>query len=205
MNATLDFQHIVSKCGHGILTTDLSGKVTHINRAAELILGMDAKALMGQTPPASLFSMAKAAMEAVRSQRGMVSVPGTPKGVPILLTVAPLTENGQVEGSVIGIIEPINAQPVSPEDIQLDQELRQSQALVERLRDQLQQVRSDSVDGVSWNLESQGLVAILEDVEKRVLEKAATHCHSTREMAANLKISQPSIVRRLKKYGISLG
>jgi TyrR family helix-turn-helix protein len=76
---------------------------------------------------------------------------------------------------------------------------------VERLRDQLQQVRSDSVDGVSWNLESQGLVAILEDVEKRVLEKAAANCHSTREMAANLKISQPSIVRRLKKYGISLG
>lgn len=42
----------------------------------------------------------------------------------------------------------------------------------------------------------------LEAVEKHWLQKAHASCHTTYEMAKFLGISQPSVVRKLKKYGI---
>jgi len=44
----------------------------------------------------------------------------------------------------------------------------------------------------------------LDEVEMEILKNAATHCKSTRQMARYLGISQPSIVRKLKKYKIKL-
>ena len=38
------------------------------------------------------------------------------------------------------------------------------------------------------------------DVEKEIIKNAMTRCKSTREMARYLKISQPTVVRKLKKY-----
>ena len=38
------------------------------------------------------------------------------------------------------------------------------------------------------------------DVEKEIIKNAMTQCKSTREMARYLKISQPTVVRKLKKY-----
>ncbi|MBW2614498.1 MAG: Fis family transcriptional regulator, partial [Deltaproteobacteria bacterium] len=43
----------------------------------------------------------------------------------------------------------------------------------------------------------------LQHVERKVLKNALVHCSSTREMAKYLGISQPSVVRKLKKHGIS--
>jgi len=43
----------------------------------------------------------------------------------------------------------------------------------------------------------------LDHVEMKVLKNALTQCGSTREMAKYLGISQPSVVRKLKKHGIS--
>jgi len=43
----------------------------------------------------------------------------------------------------------------------------------------------------------------LQHVERKVLKNAVVHCSSTREMAKYLGISQPSVVRKLKKHGIS--
>jgi transcriptional regulator with PAS, ATPase and Fis domain len=42
-------------------------------------------------------------------------------------------------------------------------------------------------------------------VEKTYLKHAIEHSKTTREMAKLLNISQASIVRRLKKYNLSLG
>ncbi|WP_071393964.1 sigma-54 interaction domain-containing protein [Bacillus tuaregi] len=44
------------------------------------------------------------------------------------------------------------------------------------------------------------LKAALEELEKRLLLKASQHCKSTYEIAKHLGISQPSVVRKLKKY-----
>jgi PAS domain S-box-containing protein len=38
------------------------------------------------------------------------------------------------------------------------------------------------------------------DVEKKIIKNAMTRCKSTREMARYLKISQPTVVRKLKKH-----
>lgn len=38
--------------------------------------------------------------------------------------------------------------------------------------------------------------------EKEILKSAMMHCNSTRELAARLQISQPTIVRKMKKYGL---
>ncbi len=46
------------------------------------------------------------------------------------------------------------------------------------------------------------LHATLEQLEKQLLIKARAHCTTTREMAAHLNISQPSVVRKCKKYGL---
>jgi transcriptional regulator with PAS, ATPase and Fis domain len=43
----------------------------------------------------------------------------------------------------------------------------------------------------------------LEASEKEIFKKAAQNCRTTREIASYLGISQPSVVRRLKKYGLS--
>ena len=44
----------------------------------------------------------------------------------------------------------------------------------------------------------------LDHVEMKVLKNALVHCRSTREMAKYLGISQPSVVRKMKKHGISM-
>ena len=43
---------------------------------------------------------------------------------------------------------------------------------------------------------------ILEETEIRVLKQAQKHCKSTTEMAKYLGVSQPTIVRKLQKYGL---
>jgi PAS domain S-box-containing protein len=48
-----------------------------------------------------------------------------------------------------------------------------------------------------------GLAQNLHTVEKELLKKAANQCRSTRQMAALLGISQPTVVRKLKKHGIA--
>jgi len=42
------------------------------------------------------------------------------------------------------------------------------------------------------------------DVEKEIIKNAMTQCKSTREMARHLKISQPTVVRKLKKHQLYL-
>ena len=39
--------------------------------------------------------------------------------------------------------------------------------------------------------------------EKEILEKALAQCKTTRELARQLGISQPTVVRKLKKYALS--
>ncbi len=47
------------------------------------------------------------------------------------------------------------------------------------------------------------LTVKLKETESRILKTAFMQCKSTREIAKYLGISQPSVVRKLKKYGIS--
>ena len=47
-------------------------------------------------------------------------------------------------------------------------------------------------------------VDTLNRLEKEVLARALSQCRSTRELAARLKTSQPTVVRKLKKHGLSL-
>ncbi|MFC4022229.1 sigma 54-interacting transcriptional regulator [Oceanobacillus longus] len=54
----------------------------------------------------------------------------------------------------------------------------------------------------SLEIEGQTLTHILETVEEKVLINAKNHCKTTTEMAKMLGISQPSVVRKLKKYSI---
>ena len=46
------------------------------------------------------------------------------------------------------------------------------------------------------------LVDMLSALEKEMLKNAMRHCKSTREMASFLNISQPTVVRKLKKHGL---
>jgi DNA-binding NtrC family response regulator len=43
----------------------------------------------------------------------------------------------------------------------------------------------------------------LQDREREILKAALDRCRSTRELAAHLGISQPTVVRKLKKHGLS--
>lgn len=47
-----------------------------------------------------------------------------------------------------------------------------------------------------------GLPGAVMDAEKATLEKAITLCRTTRDLARHLGISQPTVVRKLKKYGL---
>jgi len=46
------------------------------------------------------------------------------------------------------------------------------------------------------------LVDMLSALEKEMLKNAMRHCKSTREMAKFLNISQPTVVRKLKKHSL---
>lgn len=46
------------------------------------------------------------------------------------------------------------------------------------------------------------LSATLNKVEKQLLVEASQHCKTTRQMSTYLNISQPSVVRKLKKHGL---
>ena len=48
--------------------------------------------------------------------------------------------------------------------------------------------------------QGKGMTDQIFDVEKEILQNAMTRCKSTREMARYLKISQPTVVRKLKKH-----
>jgi TyrR family helix-turn-helix protein len=51
---------------------------------------------------------------------------------------------------------------------------------------------------------AQSILAVkLKETESKILKTAFIQCKSTREIAKYLGISQPSVVRKLKKYGIS--
>ena len=52
--------------------------------------------------------------------------------------------------------------------------------------------------------EKNSLTEKIEFVEKEMLVKAANICKTTREAAHFLSISQPSVVRKFKKYGIAM-
>lgn len=49
-------------------------------------------------------------------------------------------------------------------------------------------------------VQDSNLKSILEIVEKWVISEASKQCKSTYELAKYLEISQPSVVRKLKKY-----
>jgi len=39
--------------------------------------------------------------------------------------------------------------------------------------------------------------------EKQIVKRAMTQCRTTRELASYLNVSQATVVRKLKKYGLS--
>lgn len=47
------------------------------------------------------------------------------------------------------------------------------------------------------------LVDVLATLEKAMLKTAKRHCRTTRDMAKFLNISQPSVIRKLKKHRLS--
>ncbi|PPA68933.1 sigma 54-interacting transcriptional regulator [Jeotgalibacillus proteolyticus] len=61
--------------------------------------------------------------------------------------------------------------------------------------------RPDKDEQIGIEIEGQSLPHILEYVEKKVLLNAQKRFKTTTEMAKILGISQPSVVRKLKKYG----
>ncbi|WP_067727005.1 sigma 54-interacting transcriptional regulator [Oceanobacillus damuensis] len=60
----------------------------------------------------------------------------------------------------------------------------------------------DETELVPLEMEGKTLTAILESVEEKVLIHAKKQCKTTTEMAKILGISQPSVVRKLKKYSM---
>jgi DNA-binding NtrC family response regulator len=51
--------------------------------------------------------------------------------------------------------------------------------------------------------EINNLVDVLATLEREMLKTAKRHCRTTRDMAKFLNISQPSVIRKLKKHQLS--
>ena len=48
-----------------------------------------------------------------------------------------------------------------------------------------------------------GLADEVAAYEKQIFKRAMVHCRTTRELASYLNVSQPTIVRKLQKHGLS--
>ena len=87
--------------------------------------------------------------------------------------------------------------------------IRELENTVERL---VVTTKKDSIDiscykRVSCDTSQKGSIGLknmLEQHEKEILEQACKTCSSTRNIAKFLKISQPSVVRKLQKHGIRI-
>lgn len=64
----------------------------------------------------------------------------------------------------------------------------------------LQEVKKDPAPG---GVSRQGLKKEMAGLEKELLKKALRSCRSTREIAAFLEVSQPTVVRKMKRHGLS--
>ena len=63
---------------------------------------------------------------------------------------------------------------------------------------------ASGADGIAVRVSAgDSLKAMLEQYEKEIIEQALTECKTSYELADKLKISQPSVIRRLQKYGLS--
>ena len=51
--------------------------------------------------------------------------------------------------------------------------------------------------------EIHSLTDVLSALEKEMLKNAMRHCRTSREIANFLKISQPTVIRKLKKHNLS--
>jgi DNA-binding NtrC family response regulator len=74
---------------------------------------------------------------------------------------------------------------------------------------QLRTVRTKPVDGNEYSFQTlfertktHGLRAVLEDIEKAVISEAFQKCKNQIECAQTLKLSTPSITRKLKLFGL---
>jgi len=74
-----------------------------------------------------------------------------------------------------------------------------------RLEDLPASYRPAKDEQVGIELEGRSLPHLLDVVEKKVLENAKKRYRTTTEMAERLGISQPSVVRKLKKHAIATG
>jgi PAS domain S-box-containing protein len=81
---------------------------------------------------------------------------------------------------------------VMSENGRLDVSLIQSLDSVEALREDLGQ----------GNGAVESLTEALLSVERKIIKNAIKSCHSTRQLAVKLGISQPTIVRKMKKHGL---
>jgi DNA-binding NtrC family response regulator len=57
---------------------------------------------------------------------------------------------------------------------------------------------------VNWP-EVMSMGQILESVERAVLVEASKNCRNQQEVAEGLDMSQPTVARKLQKYGIVIG
>ena len=63
---------------------------------------------------------------------------------------------------------------------------------------------SEGIQTAANRTVSPSILAVkLKETESKMLKTAFMQCKSTREIARYLGISQPSVVRKLRKYGIS--
>ena len=77
----------------------------------------------------------------------------------------------------------------------------QSTSSIITAKDLPPEYRKETEDDLSIiHLEGRTLPSILEDVEMKVLRDAQERYRTTTEIAKFLGISQPSVVRKLKKY-----
>ncbi|WHY01794.1 sigma 54-interacting transcriptional regulator [Neobacillus sp. DY30] len=65
-------------------------------------------------------------------------------------------------------------------------------------------MRNNGASLESLMIKEKNLKKNIEQVERRLLQQAAEACRTTYDMAEYLGISQPSVIRKLKKYGISI-
>lgn len=96
-------QAIVDSIYEGILAVDNNGIITHVNRAAEKMLGVDQKGLLGQN--IRLVLPIKTLLEALENQRGFtsreVAVDGPSGKVRLICTARPILDR---EGKMAGLV-----------------------------------------------------------------------------------------------------
>ena len=140
------FSDIFHSTSNGVIVTDLSGKITHINRRTEKILNIDAKKHVGKGISDILPLTGEVVTKCLKSGQTIIGHQILGKIAKLVLNVSPIFRSGKLIGSVCNF-----------QELEIFEKAAHNLISYKKLNRQLEAIFNASSDGI-WVCDGEGYV-----------------------------------------------